>query len=297
MKFEYSKDPKIVERIKKIKNIKLIYNLIEVFFLLTIINFSLVSSFDFITLLVLAVITAILCGVMNYICNNFIANIITETLVRELNPKLFIDCNIYLYNKSNKKLRNYILCDIATGYLYDGNFDKCEEILVSLEEQKIDKTIKIIILQQKMVMYYFKRKYKKALELKQQLLSELENYEEKIKDQILFNMEMYSALIEEDKDKLSVILKILKKSSKNLDKVDYLYIKSQFFEEEDNKYQKKLAFEGGDIFYAREELEDQSITTKNNIKPNKYKGFKVVSISILCISIITTILSFVAYFV
>ena len=59
---------------------------------------------------------------------------------------------------------------------------------------------------------------------------------------------------------------------------------------------KKLAFEGGDIFYAREELEDQSITTKNNMKPIKHKGFKFISNFILVVSIITTILSFIAYF-
>ena len=143
---------------------------------------------------------------------------------------------------------------------------------------------------------YFKRKYKKALEIKSQLLTKLDSCNLKIKDQILAEVETKTALIEENKDKLSIILKNLRRSKINLDKVDYLYIKSQFFEEEDNKYQKKLAFEGGDIFYAREELEDQSISTKNNMKPIKHKGFNLISNFILVVSIITTILSFIAYF-
>ena len=94
------------------------------------------------------------------------------------------------------------------------------------------------------IVNYFENKYKEALKVKEELLKELENANKKIKDQILFNIEMYTALIEKDKDKLTTILKTLKKSEKNIDKVDYLYIKSQFFEEEDNKYQKKRAFEG-----------------------------------------------------
>ena len=298
MELEYSNDKKSQDRIKKLKKLKLTYKLIELFIFLTAFNFSLAREFDLITIIVFALVIAGSAGMLEFICNTFVVNNIKEILIHELNPKLFIDCNIYWYNlnKKNKTLCNYTLCDIATGYLYDGNFDKCEEIIAYLEEQKLDLILQIVILQQKMDIYYFKRKYKKALEIKSQLLTKLDSCNLKIKDQILAEVETKTALIEENKDKLSIILKNLRRSKINLDKVDYLYIKSQFFEEEDNKYQKKLAFEGGDIFYAREELEDQSISTKNNMKPIKHKGFHLISNFILVVSIITTILSFIAYF-
>lgn len=298
MEFEFSNNKVHIERIKKLKNLRLIYRIIEFLLLIMVINFSLVTDFEFIPVLLVVLIISILVGIMYYFYIVHACNVTQESLFHELNPKLNIDYNIYLLNTIYKgtKPRKYVLSDIATGYLYDGDFEKCKEILDYLEKGKMDKLVKITVLEKKMMLNYFENKYKEALKVKEELLKELENANKKIKDQILFNIEMYTALIEKDKDKLTTILKTLKKSERNIDKVDYLYIKSQFFEEEDNKYQKKLAFEGGDIFYAREELEDQSITTKNNIKPNKHKGFKNISIILLIISIIATMVSFIAYF-
>ena len=298
MKFEISNNRVHIERIKKLKNLRLIYRVIEFLLLIITVNFSLVTEFEFSLVVIVVLITSILVGIMYYFYIVYACNVTQESLFNELNPKLNIDYNIYLLNTIYKgtKSKKYVLSDIATGYLYDGNFKNCKEILDYLEKGKMDKLVKITVLEKKMMLNYFENKYKEALKVKEELLKELENANKKIKDQILFNIEMYTALIEKDKDKLKTILKTLKKSERNIDKVDYLYIKSQFFEEEDNKYQKKLAFEGGDIFYAREELEDQYITTKNNIKPKKHKGFKNISIILLIISIIATIVSFIAYF-
>ena len=214
MELEYSNDKKSLERIKQLKKIKLTYKLIEIFLFLTALNFSFARQFDLITIIVFALVLGSIAAMLEFVCDTFIANNIKEALIHELNPKLFIDCNIYWYNlhKKNKTLRNYALCDIATGYLYDGNFDKCEEIMAYLEEQKLDLILQIVILQQKLDIYYFKRKYKKALEIKSQLLTKLDSCKLKIKDQILAEVETKTALIEEDKDKLSIILKNLRRS-------------------------------------------------------------------------------------
>lgn len=298
MNFEISDNKVHIQRINNLKKLRLIYRVIEFLLLIIVINFSLVTDFEFIPVLMLVLTISILTGVMYYFYIVFACNVTQESLFHELNPKLNIDYNIYLLNTIYKgtRTKKYVLSDIATGYLYDGNFEKCKEILDYLEKGKMDKIVKITILEKRMMLNYFEKNYKAALSIKEELLKELENVSKKIKDQILFNIEMYTALIKKDKDKLTTILKTLKTSEKNIDKVDYLYIKSQFFEEEDNKYQKKLAFEGGDIFYAREELEDQSITTKNNIKPKKHKGFINISIILLVVSILATIISFIAYF-
>ena len=96
-----------------------------------------------------------------------------------------------------------------------------------------------------------------------------------------------------DKKKLKLICEGLEKTEVNINKVYSIYIKSLFFEEKDNKYQKMLAFEGGNLFFAREELEDQNITTKNNMKPNKHKLYKNSSIFILIIQIIAIIIGII----
>lgn len=296
MTFEYSKNN--INKIKRIKKLKNIYQLIGIFTLIMIINFSLISSFELFPLILIVILISFLVGFLIYCYILFVCNITQEALNHELNPKLFIDYNVFLLKEIYKKTKyqKYVLSDIATGYLYDGNFDKCREILNYIENEKNDKIIKITILEKRMIMFYFEKDKNEFLKSKELLLTELDDFKHKLKDQILFNIEMYTALIEEDKKKLINILKVLKNSDKNLDKVDYLYIKSQLFEEEDNKYQKKLAFEGGDIFYAKEELEDQSISTKNNIKQKKHKVFVYVSILFLIVSIISTIISFIIYF-
>ena len=73
-------------------------------------------------------------------------------------------------------------------------------------------------------------------------------------------------MINKDKKKLKLITESLDKSDVNINRVHSIYIKSLFFEESDNKYQKMLAFEGGNLFIAREEFEDQNITTKNKVQ-------------------------------
>lgn len=299
MELEISKNQTNLEKIKQLNRLRLVYRIIELLFAIIAINFFIVTNFETIPVLVVTLFLLILIIITNYIYIIYATNITIESLFHELNPKLYIDYSIYLLNKIFKgtKIKKYILSDIATGYLCDGNFEKCKEILNYLEKTKLDKLTKITVLEKRMMLNYFEKNYKESLKIKEELLEELENFNNKKKDQVLFNIDMYTSLIEGNKDKLITILKTLKQSKKNIDKVDYLYIKSQFFEEEDNKYQKKLAFEGGDIFYAREELDDQSITTKNNIKPAKHKPFKVVSILILIISTILALLSFINYFV
>ena len=78
------------------------------------------------------------------------------------------------------------------------------------------------------------------------------------------------------------------------DTISFIYfialIASLFFEESDNKYQKMLAFEGGNLFIAREEFEDQNITTKNNIKPEKHKFLKFFMILVLIGQIIIVLI-------
>ena len=298
MEFVISNNKVHQAKIKKMKNIRLIYHIIEILLLIMVINFSVLTNFQFLPMLSIVLIISILAGLMHYFYILFVCKVNYESLHHELNPKLNIDYNIFLLNTIYKKtkINKYILSDIAGGYLYDGNLQKAKEILDYLEKQKIDKIVKITILEKRMIINYFEKNYKEALNNRDDLLIELENINNKIKDQVLFNIEMYTALIEKDKDKLNTILKTLKQSDKNIDKVDYLYIKSQLFEEKDNKYQKKLAFEGGDIFYAREELVDQSITTQNNIKPKKHKFYINISILLLITTIIATISSFIICF-
>ena len=105
---------------------------------------------------------------------------------------LNIDYNIFLLNKIffGKKSKNYVLSDIATGYLYDGDFERCKKTLNYLEKQKNDKVVKVTVLEKRMIINYFENKHKEALKVKEELINELDGVNKKLKDIILFNVEI-----------------------------------------------------------------------------------------------------------
>ena len=56
MEFEFSNNKVHTERINKLKNLRLIYRIIEFLLLIMVINFSLVTKFEFIPVLLVVLI-------------------------------------------------------------------------------------------------------------------------------------------------------------------------------------------------------------------------------------------------
>jgi len=292
MKFEYSKNPEVIKRINKLKNAKKIYYIIAVVVVLICINLAIGLDIFGNMIPFIAIISFLFFLISTWIYNLYIVKNIQDSFERELNPELLLNINIYLLKqKPTKKQSYYYLSNIALAYIYNGEFDNAKKVLDELEKKDLDKICAALLTQKKIQLAFYKKDYKTVIKLQEKLLEESKFLNKKLKCEILFNMEMLIAMIDKDKEKLNMICKTLEKSNKNIDRADYLYIKSLFFEEKDNKYKKMLDFEGGNLFYDREELEKQDITTKNNIKPNKYKQLKIMYM-ILFVVIIIYIITF-----
>ena len=291
MKFKLTKDKKILNRIKELRLYRNIFLVTE---LLIIVNiyvccFNLTKTYQQVICLLLHCVLSL---VVSFMYNNFVLSKNRESILKELNPELFLNINIWESNLMIKTKYKYdsVLINIASAYTYDGKFEEAEKVLDYLEKANLKKRLKILYLLRKVEWLFFQKRYKEVKELKDDILCELEELPNEYKMSVLSNLDMYMSMIDKDKKKLKLICEGLEKTGVNINKIYSIYIKSLFFEEKDNKYQKMLAFEGGNLFFAREELEDQNITTKNNIKPEKHKGYKKFSIIILITVIIVLII-------
>lgn len=295
MNFELSKDKNIVKRINELRLYRAIFLITELLFVVSIYVwcFSLSETYQQIICLL---IQLVLVYIVSSSYHKFALAKNRESILKELNPELFLNINIWEYKLilfKSKSIKDSALINIASAYTYDGNFDEAEKVLDYLEKSNLKKQLKALYLLRKLEWLFFKKKYKEVKEIKDDILCELEQLPNEYKMSILSNVDMYISMIDKDKKKLKLICEGLEKTEVNINKVYSIYIKSLFFEEKDNKYQKMLAFEGGNLFFAREELEDQNITTKNNMKPNKHKLYKNSSIFILIIQIIAIIIGII----
>ena len=295
MDFKLTKDKKILKRINELKLYRTIFLITELLIIISIYiwSFSLTKTYQQIICMLLHCILAF---VVSSKYNNFILAKNRESILKELNPELFLNINIWESNLllfKSKSRKDSALINIAAAYTYDGNFDEAEKVLDYLEKSNLKKQLKALYLLRKIEWLFYQKRYKEVKEIKDDILCELEQLPNEYKMSILSNLDMYISMIDKDKKKLKLICEGLEKTEVNINKVYSIYIKSLFFEEKDNKYQKMLAFEGGNLFFAREELEDQNITTKNNMKPNKHKLYKKSSIFILIIQIIVIIIGII----
>lgn len=293
MNFEYSKNPEILKRVKELKKTRYIFLAIIILSLINYLIFALNTNLS--SLLIISIVYLILISLIASMHSYFIATIIKESLEEELNPELFLNLSIWLSKIKLTKKKNYYnaLTNIASAYIQDGKYDEARDVLDYLEKQKIDKMSKSLYLLRRIELLFYKKRYKEIKDLKDDLLYEMDTLNRNLKASIIFRLEMYTAMIDKDKKKLKLICDNLESTDININKVYSLYIKSIFFEEADNKYQKMLAFEGGNLFIAREEYEDQNITTKNNLKPTKHKFIKICNYIILMSQIIFLVIAFI----
>lgn len=297
MHFEYSKNPIIQKRVNILKRARFTFLAIIFLLLLNYLLFA-INSNNLSILIIVSVICILLSFLISGIYSFYISTITKESLERELNPELLLNLSIWSSKVKlvNKRNYYYALNNIALAYIHDGKYDEAKEVLEYLEKQKLDKLSKSLVILKKIEILFYENKYDEIKGLKDDLLFEIDGLNLSLKNKIIFELEMYIAMVKKDKDKLKNICNTLEKSKSNLDHVYSIYIKSLFFEEEDNKYQKMLAFEGGNLFIARKEFTDQDITTKNNIKPNEHTVIKVYEIVLLLSQIILLILNIIVNF-
>lgn len=277
MELEYSKDENILKRIDNLNKFRKMYLAIIV---LIIINSGLAGyTYNKNTNFIL-IFLSILIFLNVFVYFLTILKVLKESIEKELKPKLFVNICIWLSKHDYKRGQNYYstLLDLTLGYILDGKFEEAEKVLNYLEKMNLKKYNKQFFLFRKIELYFYKKEYSKIKKIEKELKYELKKVPKQQRKEILDELEMIDGMVSKDITKLKQVCKRLEKSDKRIDRVYYLYIKSLFFEEDDNKYQKKLAFEGGNIFFAKEEYEDQNISTKNNMKPNKHKISKILQI-------------------
>ena len=283
MKFKLSKDKYIVKRINELRLYRTIFILTLVLIVLNIYKSNWINIIGYI----------ILTLVITYFYNRFILSRNKESILKELNPELFLNINIWeskLILFKSKNRYNSALINIASAYTYDGKYEEAGEVFEYLKNRKLSKNLKAVYLLRKAEWLFYTKKYDEVKAIKDDILCETESLSNEYKLSIISNLDMYISMINKDKKKLKLITESLDKSDININRVHSIYIKSLFFEESDNKYQKMLAFEGGNLFIAREEFEDQNITTKNNIKPEKHKFLKFFMILVLIGQIIIVLI-------
>ncbi|MBQ7104917.1 MAG: hypothetical protein IJN90_03590 [Bacilli bacterium] len=295
MNFKYSKDEKILKRINELNNFRKIYLSIMILIIINSGFAGFVYNKDFFSMLSFLIVLIFLNAFVYFIT---ITNVVRESIEKELKPKLFINIGIWFTKHDFKKGQNHYsaLLDLSLGYILDGKFEEAEKILSYLEKQPLKKYNKQFFLFRKIELYFYKKDYNKIKKLEKELKYELKKVPKLQRKEMIDELEMIDGIISKDTNKLKQVCKRLGESNKNIDRAHYLYIKSLFFEEADNKYQKMLAFEGGNLFFAKEEYEDQNITTKNNMKPNKHKWPKIIQIIMLLFQICLLISSILVIF-
>lgn len=213
--------------------------------------------------------------------------------------------NLCIYNikKSEKKPNNltlykscnYFLLDLVYAYLVKGDYKQADTIVDLIEKRKLDTTAKALLIKNKASIAYFtnnieefNKQYKDFNELSNTLV-------EKIKNQILFSLDLQKYILENNETQATKICKQLLNDKLLLNRVMGSYYKGIILEKNNNeeykKYYKFVVENGNDLNIAKIASDKIGVTTQIKYKSKKHIGFKIFT------SLFFTLLLFFTVFI